>query len=448
MGYKMLSFGLNAKMLLAVVAVSIGAGCKSTGGTADSGRLPFHVALVPIGDQIYEDRTPEGSTDESNLVRLTSYADEGTGPASMDFVAILEQELEERVFSEVTVLGGSAESRGAGLLVEEAKNRGADLLMTLEQVDYDADPETKARHLNWFWYLTGPAVYFFHDRDYRLDCTVEVALYDIHRIPLRSDGDHVLDDSALVRRFRAKSDWIATRFPDRAEGAFDWVKSLVVPTNLLRRHGTQARRKIASGSLHSMAASLAEDISIDSEFVTRPSSRGTLFYLAQDESAQQEPRLVALGEGAGPTHLLIQTSVLQRARGGASEFGVAEVRCGDAVFDLLQASDGSPRRPDVTGSISIEVGEGSMPSGWVRKRVEVRVPVEALMDLAARDSVSIDPTIQVVLQDSRGDTQTRSWTFPIPASSRQRVIGVLDARFQSGEDVHAEAEPYRPNSNQ
>ena len=431
------------RLAIAIVSMILVTACQSTAETARN-RLPFHIALAPIGNDIFEDQTAtEEAVDESQLVRLATYA-ETADDEPIDITAVLGEELERSVFSEVSVLAPAA-TGAEGQLVAGAMAHGADLLMTLEQVAYDADLETKTNHWNWFWYLTGPAVYFFTDREYRLDSTIEVALYDIHRVPQLPEGGYVLDETALIRRFRAKSDWVKTRFPDRAEGGWDWAKSLIIPTNMLRKHGQQARRKIADESVRSMAVALAEDIAVDAEFVTRPSSRKTLFHLSEDTVGSMQPELVAQNGGTEPTHVKIEASVLQRARGSSSEFGTAEVRCGDAVLDLRDAQGGTIDMDGATGSITI-VDDGTTPSGWVRKRVAVQIPVVATLDLANTTTYAVDPTIQIVLEDSRGDTQTRSWTFPIPSIEQERMVQAIEARALRGDEVRAEAAVFRPGS--
>lgn len=428
------------RLLVVTAGLVLATGCQSTETRARK-RLPFHVALAPVGENVFEDQTAEGA-DEERLVRLAAYT-QGTDAAEFDVVHVLGDELQRSAFSEVTILP-PVEGGSEGRLVADAKARGADLLMTLEQVSYDADLETKTNHWNWFWFLTGPAVYFFTDREYRLDSTIEVALYDVHSALQTADGDYLLDETALVRRFRAKADWVETRFSDRAEGALDWAKSLLIPTNMLRKRGQQARRKIALESLRSMALELSEDILVDAEFVTRPSSRKTLFYLSEDEVGAMEPELVAQG-GGEPTHVELVASILHNSRGRATEFGLAEVRCGDAILDLRRAQGETVRVGDAEGSITV-VDDGSVGGGWVRKRINVRLPLEATLKLGTA-ALDVDPTIQIVLEDPRGDTQTRSWTLPIPSQQHERMVGVIEARAKAGDDVRAKAAVYRPGSN-
>lgn len=382
--------------------------CQSSGDEdSELTGLPYHVALAPASAEIFEDQRSVSEEAEGLLVDLKHYTSPAAGEERVNLPKVLGRQLQKDLFSKVTVLDGESEQSEAQL-VAAAKASGADLLMTIEQIVYDSESESRARPSNWVWWLTGPFVFLFTDRSYRLDGTIEVALYDVNKLadPGELDPDYVLDPTALVRRFRAKPDWIDTKYTDRAEGGMDYVKSIVVPTSYLRSDGQGVSRIVATESIRSMARSLASDIAVDADFVVRPSQRQTQFYWAEGDGEDLgRPRIV----GEGPdTRLAFETEILQRSGSAERAFQTAEVRVGDQVFELGQGAPGPGG--------SIERVEGRAPEDWVRKRIKASIPIEA-----AASTLASQKSFQLTLNDSRDARSMRTWTFPV-GSDNVRAI--------------------------
>jgi hypothetical protein len=346
---------------------------------------------------------------------------------------LLGEQLEESLFSKVTVLGapgsGTLDDR---TLVAGAQEAGADLLMMVEQVAYTATPEVKTHTSNWFWWLTGPFVYLFEDRSYRVDCTIEVALYDVHRLaaagapqdPSEPAEDDLLNRDALVRRFRAKADWVTSSFTERTETGMEYAYSIFVPTAYLASDGERVTRLVAVDSLSSMADALANDIATDADFVVRQSQRETPYYLANGtKGGLVTPQL----QGAGADQRLVfEAEILQRRAGAQRDFQTAQIRVGDDVFDLAQGevADG------YVGSIAVD-SENPGSAGWVRKKVQAAIPVDATCVAAIRDQ-----TFQFLLNDSRDAQSLHSWTFPIGVENVRAIeASILAGEFEGVEAV-------------
>ena len=394
--------------------------CRSSGTESFEGvRLPYHVALAPSQAQDFVNQTPEtGVAKDAVLVDLRAYT---TGEASeaIDLMGLLAQELEGKVFSQATRLRSETqEASSDAALARGARAVGADLLMVVEEVVYDARPESKGKASNWLWFLTGPFELLTHDRSFKLDATIEVVLYDMNLVGEVDDGFELPAD-AEVRRFRAKPDWVETKFTERAEGGLDYIKSFFMPSAFLRKDGERARDAIAAASVESMARALAGDIAVDGEFLTRPNSDQGSFYLAPvpaDEPVR--PRLVS--EGSGPDEILFVADILQRDFFADRPFGVAELSVAGKTYNLQD--------PSGSGALDarFDLIEGAAPGGMVRKRLSVSLPAQA-----AYGRSRVDDTLQLRLAAESGESGGRSWTFPL----ERDTVRVLEARMSTGDSV-------------
>ncbi len=440
--------GGRARPALALcLAAALTVGCRSTGGgEARARNLPYHVAVSVASDDVYVDETPKDADRSGAQVDLGHFASARAGEDRVDFPLMIADRLQAEVFSKVTLL---AQSPIEAVQVAQAKASGADLFMTVRELAYDTRAESKPRYSNWFWFFTGPFEFLFNDREFKVEGTVEVELYDLNQVPdplglapaqlasgvagLGAEEAaalmaYTLPAEALVRRFRAQPDWAKTKFQDRAQNGFDWVKSIFLPSSFLRTDGREARRYVAEKSFASLAATLSRQIAVDAEFVARPSHTDRMYI----ESALQGGQIrTALDEQR--SEVLFEAIVLQREDSAESDFRVAEVRLGERVFDLSDAQGRSVLRDGFRGSIGVQDASDA-PAGWVRKRIEVALPVAATYVGRAGDRIQVDPTLQLVLADELGAGQSRSWTFDLGAEERG-MVRAIEAGLARGETI-------------
>ena len=370
--------------------------------------LPYSVAVATAEELVFFDETPAGSSSS----RTVDLAEEFTS-ADPDDVAHIEDVfasiLEERVFTRALPIGIESGPEGdeslAGrerrnLLARIAVEQRADLLLLIETIAFDTRVETERDWTNLLWFLAGPTVYFFEDRRYLLDATVEASLYDVSRFPTQDEFDaadpdqfEALTDEALVRRFRAKPDWVPTKFGERAENLFDYAQSLVIPTSFLRSSGGSAAGPIAEKSMHAMAAALARNIAVDEGFLGQPGGLATSFRLTgvgqfEERVPELRPRVVANGEA-----LQVEFDLLQRRESAGTEFRRDFERWTLTLGKGREfAFDGDGSQSDGPWTVSIgdppSGDDSGAPGGWVRKRVTVSrtLPDEADLDVDLGDA--------------------------------------------------------------
>jgi len=433
---------------LALVLGTVSCSASSKANDPDVIRLPYHVALSVASSDVYVDETPSDGRTDGAQVDLGYFASAGAGEDRIDFPGMVANELKRELFSKVTLLG---EATCQGEQVAQAKASGADLLMTVHDLSYDTRAESKHRYWNWFWFFTGPFEFLFNDREFRVNSTVEVELYELNQLPdplgmppaqlverIRSselDGDssaslvaYRIPASALVRRFRARPGWTKTKFVDRAESGYDWAKCLLIPSGFLRGDGHKAQRKVAEKSFESLAAILTEQIAVDGEFVARPSHSDRLYL--QGGTQGGAPRTTLREDGPS---LFFEAMVMQREDSAERDFRVAEVRLGDRVFDLSDAQGTTIQGDGFQGSISSGATDAA-PAGWVRKRIEITVPIAATYVGRSTGQVQVDPTLQLLLADELGAGQARSWTFDLRSEERG-MVRAIEAALARGDTI-------------
>ena len=132
-------------------------------------------------------------------------------------------------------------------------------------------------------------------------------------------------------------------------------------------------------------------------------------------------------QGAGADQRLVfEAEILQRRAGAQRDFQTAQIRVGDDVFDLAQGevADG------YVGSIAVD-SENPGSAGWVRKKVQAAIPVDATCVAAIRDQ-----TFQFLLNDSRDAQSLHSWTFPIGVENVRAIeASILAGEFEGVEAV-------------
>lgn len=422
--------------LLGFALVLLLSGCRSSGSAQSTVQvLPFHVAIAPPLPTAFENRTLTSELEDGEqqpfLVDLEDFATSEDPQERVDVAAAIAAQLEGELFSKVTVLPEAPdEASSQTWYVDQARACHADLLLTINELSFDALPETKGKPWNWLWYSLGPFVYAFDDRSYHLDSTIEVALYDLNQIVAvgteRSEDGQVVEATFLLeptdemRRFRAESQWVSTKFHDRVEGGtIDYAKSLLIPTSLLRKGGLQVRRKVARLTLASMADVLAQKITVDAEFITRPAGRDSSLQLAESGDVPR-PRLARIDELDGPgTHVVLDTVVRQPSFSADRDFEVARVKIGEQSFDLLAGSVG-----EFKSSIEVEPGA---PEGWVNKRIHLAVPIDATFSIGSSGKPEVDPTMQLTFVDQYGEGHASSWTFRVNERDERALIQAMEA---------------------
>lgn len=420
----------SQRLGVALTLLALASSCRSS-GESDLDRLPYHVALVPPTEGTFEDEIPTSAINEedaSKRIEIKEFAFPEDGAKGVDVSKLLRRTLEDNLFTRVTPLqppegGGPVR---AGWWASRAKLAGADLLLEIDQVTYDSRPATKGRPWNYFWFLTGPLVYAFEDRDYRVQGTIEASLYELQSLPDVDDPgaedltDYDLGLNQLVRKFRAKPDWVSTKFGDRVEGSGAYLMSLLLPTSQLEKDSVDVRRKIATKTLESMADALVNEIAVDSEFVTRP-DRDQTFYMAEGSKVRL----------SGKDALVLDATLWQREESYDREFKDLAVRIGRHAVVPLEPAEAFE---------DLESDKG----GWVRRRLRAKVP--PLLCVPASWSGADPPvsrTVQLVATDRTGDGQTRSWTLSLDDDDYDQVVNLVEDEVARGVDVGTIESNYR-----
>lgn len=395
--------GLGAALLLATA-------CHTPPGQTeveglDEPRLPFHVAVLHVEPEVFEGQT-SGEPDEGDA-RIDL-----AGEERVDLATTLARVLEDNVFQRATALGpvGSGSE-----LLRTARDRGADLVLHVERVSFDLVPESKAHVSNYGWFLLGPMVFAFSDRSYLMDCTAQLALYDLNALGLAEDDEFVdddgpirLDQDALIRRFRVQPAWVSTRYKDRVE-ELSLAKTIFIPTSRLAKNGPQVERYVAEESAYSMARELAKRISVEADFLTQPPRDLGRFLL----------EIPADPEGAEPLFRLRGTELVFEAplRQEQSSYSAGDLHVRVRVGERWEASSSDTEPRDDRAVVEYDTeGSGPVPAGWVGGQVSASIPVKAFALDQVDGGEQVQATellVQVVLTERKDTDQerARSWTF-------------------------------------
>jgi hypothetical protein len=293
---------MKLKRLLSILLVAllpvllVAFGCSSTPDRPVGEPLAYHLAVVPF--DVSEKLATVPAEDEKILEEATLAL-----PAD-NFAAMLAEQLrKDERFTRVTLL-----ARPAGVSLEEfqarpldqrnehwlaeARRAGADLVLC-GRAEYT--PAVRSRgnekfYLNLPLFLfVGPLSYIVDDRTYLIDVNVRGWIVDANlQVPdPLSDQRAVLD--VLVEHSEIELDFI-----ERADGAGDYAKSIIVPTGFLANDNEDISVELQTGAVAAVAMQVSDKILEGRSFLAE-NNKFFDFYLDEwriVEPGGDEPRVL------------------------------------------------------------------------------------------------------------------------------------------------------------
>ncbi|MFT7463464.1 MAG: hypothetical protein ACI9EF_001808 [Pseudohongiellaceae bacterium] len=258
-------------LLLAWVCV----GCATSSGiAADSGRLPFHVAVVGVS------RGPAAAVAGAN--------GETPPPLAMRFRAnsrllstVLAQELVNGAFTRASVIFVDP-STGLSGLHTAVRQSGADMVL-LCQLDYEPEiryERTSPTLLNVGLFLVGgPFIWLIDEYSYYAQASLKANLYDLSGVDTETlnPGDPQAQILATEMSFAGIETDFLDRVPLNSLGdASSYVASLFTSTFLVGQEGDDVADMVSLKALSTMGAQLADQLLGQRELVLNAGSPARL----------------------------------------------------------------------------------------------------------------------------------------------------------------------------
>lgn len=333
------------RAFLASLLAVVPSACQASRVRAADEPLPFHVALVP--------------TEVQDVSILTGDAARGAAPraeddmrlrlASADVSRVLCDEL-ANVFVRATALEASADAvppaalgqpAGDAFWQARARAAGADLLVRSRLV---FDPAISGARNEKFWLnlplflLGGPMCYFVSDRSYAVSARLQVELFDTSL-----EHESLAPFALLALPLYAEFQGADLRFLDRADGAGDYVFSLLVPAGLLARDNAAIAAELGERVPLALGRELAAKVRAERAQLEQSPSLGAF---------RLDSRALRVERGAdGRMHVRLPVFSLGQSE-GPNRY---EIRAGAAVLarGALAGDDAGPGRHEIDAELEV-----------------------------------------------------------------------------------------------